>query len=328
MTLNDRDRRILMFLLPVVALIGYWFLIFSPKRDDLKTAETAQTAAEQRRDTALQRVQVLERARQTFAADYAAVVRLGKAIPATVDAPSLLVQLDQAARGAQIDFNSVTFGERAAGIATPATPANQNQPGGTPEGAAAPGGAPAQTAPGQAVEGAGDTAAQANQGVDAATTPPSEEAATGTAPAAPATGTVPGTPATTAAPGSQTTGAPLDSVSLTFDFTGTYFDLADFFHRLKRFVYVQDDRIFIRGRLLTVDSLAFGVSESGSPATTPAGRLTTTVGATVYLSPRTEGVTAGATPAGPEGAAPAAAPDASGAASSGSSPTAAAVPLR
>lgn len=321
MTLTDRDRRILLILIPILLLVGYWFLLLSPKRADLRTAEEDQTQAEQRRDDAQARLSALQRARQTFASDYAAVVRLGKAIPSTIDAPSLLVQLDEAAEGTRIDFNSVEFGQRASGVAIPAAPAAA----GAQEGAAQAGGAPAQTAPGQTVEGAAEATNQANaqtqaqQGATAATTPPSEDAATGTQP---------GTPATTATPGSQGTGGALDSVALTFDFTGSYFDLADFFHRLKRFVFVQDDRIFIRGRLLTIDSLTFQTSASGSPDTIPSGELTTTVGATVYLTPRTQGVTAGATPAGPAGAEPAAETPAPGTASRRSSTTASVVPLR
>ena len=46
-------------------------------------------------------------------------------------------------------------------------------------------------------------------------------------------------------------------MTLTFNFTGSYFDLADFFHRLKRFVYVLNNDVIVRGRLLTIDTLAF-----------------------------------------------------------------------
>ena len=113
MTISDRDRRILLILIPIVVLIGYWFLILGPKRDDLKTAQDEQAQAEQARDQAVAQAAQLEKARQTFAADYAAVVRLGKAIPGTVDSPSLLVQLDRASKGTHIDFSSVTFSERA-----------------------------------------------------------------------------------------------------------------------------------------------------------------------------------------------------------------------
>src|SRR4051795_10109160 len=110
--LSDRDRRILLILLPIVILIAYYFLILAPKRDDLKTARDEQHSAEAARDQAVAQAAQLERARQTFAEDYAAVVRLGKAIPDTVDAPSLLVQLDRAAHGTHIDFKSVSFSGR------------------------------------------------------------------------------------------------------------------------------------------------------------------------------------------------------------------------
>ena len=122
MTLTDRDRRILIILIPIVLIVGYWFLLLSPKRDDLKAAQENQEKQEQRLQAAQDRVAQLEAARQTFAADYAAVVRLGKAIPAAVDAPSLLLQLDEAAEGTRIDFNSVTFGQRSGGVAVPASP--------------------------------------------------------------------------------------------------------------------------------------------------------------------------------------------------------------
>ena len=35
MTLSDRDRRILLILVPIVIVVAYWFLILSPKRSDL-----------------------------------------------------------------------------------------------------------------------------------------------------------------------------------------------------------------------------------------------------------------------------------------------------
>jgi hypothetical protein len=233
----------------------------------------------------------LEHARQTFAADYAAVVRLGKAIPATVDSPSLLVQLDRAAKGTHIDFNSVTFGDRAAAtvpvVSTTQGPAQ-------PNGNAAVGGAPAATGLGRATEGAGTavtTGNQASSSVDQASGGSTSTTTTTTA------------TATTPAPASTTNSA-LDSVALTFNFTGGYFDLADFLHRMKRFVYVANGQIFVRGRLISIDTISFapGAASTSTGAATSSSKLTATVGATVYLSPASQGVTAGATPAGPAGA--------------------------
>lgn len=99
-----------------------------------------------------------------------------------------------------------------------------------------------------------------------------------------------------------------------FNFKGDFFELANFFHRLKRFVYVAGDNVRVRGRLMTID----GVEYTAEPETFPA--LAATVKATVYLTPKAEGVTAGATPAGPGAPAAAAAPPTS-TASTGSSPT-------
>jgi hypothetical protein len=287
--ISDRDRRILLILIPVVIVIAYYFLLLAPKRDDLKTARDEQHSAEAARDQAVAQANQLEHARQTFAADYAAVVRLGKAIPDSVDAPSLLVQLDRASHGTHIDFDKVTFGSRAAATVPAAT---TTQGPAQPNGNAAAGGAPASTGLGRATESAGNAVNQGNQASTAAggtdTTSTTSTTSTTTTPA-------------TAAP---STAAPaLDSVALTFNFTGTYFDLADFFHRLKRFVYVANDQIFVRGRLMTIDTLTFapGGAATGTSTSSSGNGLTATVGATVYLSPKDQGVTGGATPQGPAG---------------------------
>jgi hypothetical protein len=292
-TISDRDRRIILIIVPIVLILAYWFVLLSPKRADLKTAQSAQQHAESARDQAVAQAAQLEHARQTFAADYAAVVRLGKAIPDNVDAPSLLIQLDRASNGTHIDFNSVTFGGRsAATVATAAAAPTQSPP--QPNGNAAAGGAPASTGLGSAAETAGNTVTSANQ------TSSTAEAATGSGTTS-TTSTTTATAATAAAPATST--AALDTVALTFNFTGTYFDLADFFHRLKRFVYVANNQIYVRGRLMTIDTLTFAPGGSSTSATgTATDRLTATVGATVYLSPKSQGgVTAGATAAGPAG---------------------------
>jgi hypothetical protein len=283
--ITDRDRRILLIILPVVVLVAYWFLLLSPKRQDLSTARDAQTQAEATRDQVVAQAAQLEKARSTFAADYAAVVRLGKAIPETIDAPSLLVQLDRASNGTHIDFDSVAFGTRSAASVTTTTTATQGAA--QPNGNAAAGGAPAQTGVGGATESAGNAVNNGNQASSNV-----NQASGGTSTTTTSTTTATGTP--TAAP------AALDTVALTFNFTGTYFDLADFFHRLKRFVYVANNQIFVRGRLMTIDTLTFA---PGAPSGTTGGaaKLTATVGATVYLSPKAQGVTGGATAQGPAG---------------------------
>jgi Tfp pilus assembly protein PilO len=274
MSITDRDRKILLALIPLVAIIGYWFLVLAPKRQEASKVKEQLSQAEQVRDTAQQKASQLSGAKRSFAADYATVIRLGKSIPASVDMPSLLVQLDRAARGTGIKFMDVKAGTRTA--APTAAPAAAGTPPGGGTGPTAPGAAPAQSGAGKAAQTASNAVGTANNAAGAAG---------GSTPAA---GT-PGAADTSAAPG-------LETVPLDFEFRGSFFDLADFFHRMKRFVRVVNNHIVIRGRLMTINSFSFDTT-GGFP------QLTAHVNATVYLAPKAQGVDAGASPQGPAPAA-------------------------
>jgi Tfp pilus assembly protein PilO len=157
-------------------------------------------------------------------------------------------------------------------------------------------------------------------GIDFTSIKTGTRSASGSAPAAPASGSSASgngsaTPAA-ATPAAGGGAAGLDTIPLDFEFNGSYFDLADFFHRMKRFVRVANDQILVRGRLMTINSFTFEAPTGGSG-------LKATVHASVYLSPKTEGVSGGATPQGPAGA-PAQPAGQSASSSSGSSPAPAA----
>jgi Tfp pilus assembly protein PilO len=296
MSMTDRDRKIMIFLVPVIVVLAYWFLLLTPKREEAKTAADNLTVQEQRRDVARQRVTALEGSRTDFAADYAELVRLGKAVPEEVDMPTLLVQLESAANGTDISFISIATEEReAAEEPAPPPPAAPGEGDGSQPAAA--GGAPAQSGEGTAAEATGDavTAANANNtaaaeqsGVDPADTQTSQTAREGGLPVGGGTATpgVPGAPATTTAPA-------LDTVPITLEFTGNFFNLASFFHRLKRYVELSQDDLYVRGRLITIDGIEF-LSEAD---TFP--KIRAEVTATAYLAPASQGTTAGATPGGP-----------------------------
>ena len=104
MTLTDRDRKIALAIVPILLLVGYWFLLMAPKREEAATAAKELTEQQERRDNARAKAQASEGAETNFAADYGEIVRLGKAIPSGVDMPSLIVQLDEAAEGTSIRF--------------------------------------------------------------------------------------------------------------------------------------------------------------------------------------------------------------------------------
>lgn len=290
-SMSDRDRKILLAVIPLVVIVAYWFLLLAPTRKEASAASAQAAKQEKRRDAAKAEAAQAASAKTDFRSDYTQIVRLGKAIPAQVDMPSLLVQLDGAAKGTGIHFTKITQGERTpvAPAPTAGTPPPAGSEGTTPPAAA--GGQPAQSGPGQAAEGANNAAAQS--GVDATTSTTAREGAL----------PVGGGEATTTADG-EVVAAPtgLETVPLEMEFVGDFFHLADFFHDVKRFVHVANQNVIVNGRLVTIDS----VSYASDPLLFP--RLRATIKATVYLSPKTEGATAGATPEGPAATTPATTP--------------------
>jgi Tfp pilus assembly protein PilO len=294
-TLTDRDRKIVLALIPLALVAAYFFLALKPKREEAAKIQDQLTAAQSERDTAVQKAASLATAKRSFASDYATVIYLGKSIPSSVDMPSLLVQLDRAARGTGIKFSSIQAGAR-----TPGTPAASAGTTGAPAPSGPAGSStPAQSAPGQAAQSAGSAVNQSNSSSAAA-----------------------GLPAGGSAPASGSSASALDKVPLDFEFHGSFFDLADFFHRMKRFVRVANNHIVVRGRLMTINSFGFDSADQ-FPS------LTATVHATVYLAPKAEGVAAGAASGGSGGSAPAAGtPNGQTASSSSSAPPAASVTTR
>jgi len=289
MNLTERDRKIAIAVLPILLLVGYWFLLLAPKRDAAAQASKELTKQTERRDKAQAAANTARGAQTDFAADYAEIVRLGKAIPAGVDMPSLLVQLDRAAAGTDIRFTKVAQGQRTDTAAPASTAPTTDNSTSAPVEA---GGATAQSAPGSAVESANNTAQTASTQADAA----SQSGVDATTSTSTSTGGLPvgGGATNTAAPAAAGTGpAGLETMPLDLEFVGNFFDLADFFHSVKRFVRVANQNVVVSGRLVTVE----GVKFSSDPQIFPRVKAEMTV--TVYLSPKVQGTTAGATPQGP-----------------------------
>ena len=295
MTLTDRDRKIVLMLVPVLVLAAYWFIVLSPKRQETSKLGDQLTQAQTDRDQARADLQQVQSAKSSFATDLASLVKVGKAVPTSVDMPTLIVQLDRAAKGTGIRFQEIKAGER---TAAPAAGSSSSGSSGSGTPAAAPGGEPAGTGPGKAAEKAGEAKQTADNSAAAAG---GESSTSGSSPQAASSGS--------SAPG-------LDSVPLDFTFKGSFFDLADFLHKLKRFVRVANGRLDVRGRLMTVDG--FTLEATDFPA------ITAHVQGTVYLAPKEEGPTAGATPQGPAAAGGQQAAPSSGASSA--SPTTSTTP--
>lgn len=295
MSLSDRDRKLALIIVPIVVLVAYWFLLFSPKREEAATAASDLSVQTERRDSAKATVDQAASSKTDFAADYGEIVRLGKAIPAQVDMPSLMLQLNGAAEGTGIKFTGITAGERVVPeVVTPPDASAGSEP------PVAAGGEQAASAPGGATEAANDTAQTSNQQADAASQSGVSSSDAQTSTSTKEGGLPVGGGAATGGAVDATAPAGLETVPLELDFTGDFFHLADFFHRVKRFVHVMNNNVVVNGRLVTIETVNYSSDTDLFP------KIKATLTATVYLAPKSQGATAGATPLGPDATTPAA----------------------
>lgn len=323
MSLTDRDKKIAFFLVPVVVIAAYWFLLLGPKRHEATAAGDQATKQEQKRDRAKAQVQGLAASKTKFAADYSQMVRLGKAVPTSIDMPSLIVQLQSAAQGTGVSFTKIGTGDRLQAASTSSTSGSSSSASGGSRPVDA-GGAKAQSGYGQATESANNAKQKTDQKSAA-----SEQSGVSPSDAQTSTSSGSGLPvgggaAAAGASQSGSSGVPgLDTVPLNLEFEGDFLKLADFFHRMKRFVRVVNQRVSVNGRLLTVEGLNFTTDSQIFP------RIKADLTATIYLAPASEGATAGANPQGPSspGSAGGTTPAGSPSPPSSSTPAATATPV-
>jgi Tfp pilus assembly protein PilO len=119
-------RILLVAIVAVLSVGGYWKLALAPKR--AQADELAQQVATQQAQLAQTQslIATYRGAQSAYKGNYATFVRLGKAVPSDDDTRSLVVQLDAAAKRSGVDFDNidVTSGSAASSTATtaPATP--------------------------------------------------------------------------------------------------------------------------------------------------------------------------------------------------------------
>jgi Tfp pilus assembly protein PilO len=106
--MKQRDRLILAIVGVAGLAAAFWFLALAPKREQTQALAAQVTRAQVRRDSASAKAAGAEQAKARYATDYATVARLGKALPPKADVPSLVFQLESAARAAKVDFRKVT----------------------------------------------------------------------------------------------------------------------------------------------------------------------------------------------------------------------------
>ncbi|HTZ63407.1 MAG TPA: type II secretion system protein GspM [Solirubrobacteraceae bacterium] len=108
--MTGRDRIVIMAVAALGVLAAVWFLGVSPKRQ--QAAELGKQVSSEQAQLATARSQVssAQTAQAQYSTDYASIIRLGKAVPASAEVPSLVYQLAQASGRRNVEFSSITAG--------------------------------------------------------------------------------------------------------------------------------------------------------------------------------------------------------------------------
>jgi hypothetical protein len=242
--MTTRDRLVLMTIVVLGVLAAGWLMEVSPERGKAATLDSQVSAAKAQLATAESQLAEAKGAQAQYGTAYASLVRLGQAVPADQQVPSLVYELDQASNGKSVEFNSITSGV---------------------------------------------------SGSSSSPSPASSSSSSSAANAAASTG--------------------FTQMPFTFIFEGTYVDLYHLLNQVQGFtVQSAAGAIHVSGRLLTIQGASLEQSNSGSEGAAKPGaknpsakeseqsKLKGTITATAYVLPAGQGLTGGATSAGPAGA--------------------------
>jgi Tfp pilus assembly protein PilO len=234
--MTTRDRLVIVVVLLVAALAGFWFLALAPKRKESADLNAQIATQTQQLTTAQSQAATARQAKARYNDDYAAVAKLGKAVPKSDALPSLVYQLQSVAHSSRIDFTSLKVSSGGGQGPTPAAAA-----------------APAASA----ASGGANPSASASGG---SSTTPAASAPAATSPA-------PATQAAAAAlpPGATVGSAGFPTMPFSFIFSGTYFDMERFFADVQSFVKVNGKQVDADGRLLSIDGFGLVAGPGGFP---------------------------------------------------------------
>jgi Tfp pilus assembly protein PilO len=118
--MTGRDRIVVVVVATFAILAAVWVLAVSPEREQAAKLEAQVSAASATLATAESQVADARGAQSRYAAAYASVVSLGKAVPTSQEVPALIYQLDQASNQKQVEFASITSGSGGSSSASPA----------------------------------------------------------------------------------------------------------------------------------------------------------------------------------------------------------------
>jgi Tfp pilus assembly protein PilO len=129
-------KTLLVGVVAVAAIAGYWMLVLSPKRKEAADLQSKVVAEQAQLAQTQSLIANFEKAKQDYRKNYTTLVRLGKAIPADDDVHSLVVQIDAAAKRSGVNFENIDIGQGGgAPAAGPSTATTTGKTGNVPPGA-------------------------------------------------------------------------------------------------------------------------------------------------------------------------------------------------
>jgi Tfp pilus assembly protein PilO len=113
--MKGRDRLVLMGIIVVAVLGGAWMFVVSPERQKASSLGEQVTAARTQLTAAEGELSKARSAQAQYSTAYAAMVSIGKAVPASSETPSLMFEVADAAEHKHVEFNSITTSSPAGG---------------------------------------------------------------------------------------------------------------------------------------------------------------------------------------------------------------------
>ncbi len=106
-----RSNQILLSVVALgAAIAAFYFMVLSPKREEVAKLDTQIVAKEAEVEQARLTLAGYEEAKSSYKRNYATLARLGKAVPSDDDVRSMLVQLDAAAKDTGVNFRKIEVG--------------------------------------------------------------------------------------------------------------------------------------------------------------------------------------------------------------------------
>ncbi len=108
--MTGRDRIVAVGVAALAILAAVWMLVVSPERQQASKVGAQVTEARAQLASAEGQLASARAAQAQYAAAYASIVNLGKAVPASEEVPSLIYQLAQVTNEKNIEFASIVAG--------------------------------------------------------------------------------------------------------------------------------------------------------------------------------------------------------------------------